>query len=239
MKKRLVLFCLVFLAMLASGCVKGDVILEVSRFGSADVECKIVAVPLVAGQLNALQADFERDGFFIEQLQEEKMEGFLAKKHFERIEDLGKVQLFRGVRSKDNKKDAGKFSGVQETKQSSLGSFSYKPGILFDTVIIDADVDLRGREEDTAQENEWLVKNILQQVQLRFVLKLPTTSTTHNATSTPDDGQTLIWKLILGEKNKLQAEVTYLNPFKVALGIGIIIITGLGFVFYRRRKLAK
>ena len=82
MKKLFLLCSLLLLTIALTGCAKGEVVLELSRFGSANIECKIVALPLVSSQLGPLKEDFSSDGFQIENVTEDKMQGFIAKKQF-------------------------------------------------------------------------------------------------------------------------------------------------------------
>lgn len=235
MKKKILLFSLLIVMLLTSGCVKGDVTMEVSRFGSTEVECKIVAVPLVAYQLNDLKNDFVQDGFIVTDVTEDQMQGFVAKKSFERFKDLGKVRVFKGIRVQDNQKKITAQAQNDAAKEETE-TFTYQQGLLFDTVAVDTDFDLRSNKDNTPKESDWLVKNLLQQVKLRFILKLPTSGDKHNATSTQDNGKTLVWNLVLGENNHLQAEVTYLNPYKAMawLAVGVIII--VSYNIYRRKK---
>lgn len=69
MKKIFLLFSFLFLTIVLAGCAKGEVVMELSRFGSANIECKIVAMPLVASQLGALKEDFSNDGFQVENIE--------------------------------------------------------------------------------------------------------------------------------------------------------------------------
>ena len=80
------------------------------------------------------------------------------------------------------------------------------------------------------------MQNIMKQVQLRFVLKLPTATDNNNATRTNDNGKTLEWDLPLGVDTPMLATVTYVNPYKAA-GWAVAIVAVAGIVFmYKRRK---
>ena len=65
MKKILLLFSFLFLTVALAGCAKGEVVMELSRFGSANIECKVVALLLVASQLTPVKEDFHNDGFLV------------------------------------------------------------------------------------------------------------------------------------------------------------------------------
>ncbi|MGL5207015.1 MAG: DUF3153 domain-containing protein [Acidaminococcaceae bacterium] len=232
MKKAFLLFSFLFLTIVLAGCAKGEVVMELSRFGSANIECKIVAMPLVASQLGSLKEDFSTDGFHVENIEEEKMQGFIAKKQFATLDELNKTKIVRGFELNKNttSSDIAKSEDAQVKKSSAV----YKQGLLFDTVAVNTHLDLRSNKKDETKESQWIVKNLLQQVSLRFVLKLPTAADSSNATRSPDGGKTLVWDLILGEDNELSAQVTYLNPYKA----GGLLIAALvaGGIFWRKKR---
>lgn len=236
MKKLFLLFNFLFLTSVLAGCAKGEVVMELSRFGSANIECKIVAMPLVASQLGSLKEDFGSDGFQVENIEEDKMQGFVAKKQFTTLDELNKTKIVRGFELNKNKNSSGTAKG--EGAEDKKSAVVYKQGLLFDTVAVNTHLDLRSNKKDETKESQWVVKNLLQQVNLRFILKLPTAADSSNATRSPDGGKTLVWDLVLGEDNALSAQVTYLNPYKA--GGLFIVALGAAIIFWqkKRRKLA-
>ena len=78
--------------------------------------------------------------------------------------------------------------------------------------------------------------NLIKQVDLRFVLKLPTRVAQTNAATVSEDGRTMTWVLAMGEDNPMKASVTYCNPFKAAGWLlGLSLVGGGAFLFWRRR----
>ena len=232
MKKLFLLFSFLFLTIALTGCAKGEVVMELSRFGSANIECKIVAMPLVASQLTSVKEDFSSDGFQVENINEDKMQGFIAKKHFNSLDELNNTKIVRGFELNKNRTQTDTAKSTEgESKQAAV---IYKQGLLFDTVAVNTHLDLRANKKDETKESQWLVKNLLQQVNLRFVLKLPTAADSSNATTSPDGGKTLVWDLILGEDNELSAQVTYLNPYKA--GGLLIAALGAGIIIWRKKR---
>lgn len=232
MKKLFLLFSFLFLTIALTGCAKGEVVMELSRFGSANIECKIVAMPLVASQLTSVKEDFSSDGFQVENINEDKMQGFIAKKHFNSLDELNKTKIVRGFELNKNRTQTDTAKSTES--ESKKAAVIYKQGLLFDTVAVNTHLDLRANKKDETKESQWLVKNLLQQVNLRFVLKLPTAADSSNATTSPDGGKTLVWDLILGEDNELSAQVTYLNPYKA--GGLLIAALGAGIIFWRKKR---
>ena len=232
MKKLFLLFSFLFLTIVLAGCAKGEVVMELSRFGSANIECKIVAMPLVASQLGPLRQDFSNDGFQVENFEEDKMQGFVAKKQFTTLDELNKSKIVRGFELNKNKtsSDTAKTTDTEVKKSAVV----YKQGLLFDTVAVNTHLDLRSNKKDEKKESQWVVKNLLQQVNLRFVLKLPTNADSSNATRSQDGGKTLVWELVLGEDNELSAQVTYLNPYKA--GGLFIAVLGAAIILWRKKR---
>lgn len=235
MKKITVILCLLLLTVLSAGCAKGEVVMELSRLGSADIQCKLVAIPLVASQLGSVRDDFVEDGFQVEDVKEEKMEGFLAKKHFANVSEVNQTKIMQGFKLNKNKNQAAGKQGEIQATELKKTTVVFTQGLLFDTVAVNTHLDLRSSEKDESKESKWLVKNLLQQVELRFVLKLPTTVDSSNASRSPDNGKTLVWDLVLGEDNELQAQVTYLNPFKAG-GLALVLVVVGGLVWFRKKR---
>ncbi|NLY84270.1 MAG: DUF3153 domain-containing protein [Acholeplasmataceae bacterium] len=234
MKKQSMLLLGLTLAMLLAGCARGEVVTELSRTGSANIECRVVAVPVVASQLGSVKEDFVADGFQVEDVTEEKMKGFVARRHFEKINDVNKIKLLGGSGSRAKKEEPKQIeepASAQKTK-----AFEYKHGLLFDTVAVKANLDLRHKPGQDPGDAQWLFKNLLQQVKLRFVLKLPTAAESSNAGLVADGGKTLVWDLVFGENNLLEARLTYLNPYKAGALSAILLAAAIFFMLSRRRK---
>lgn len=117
---------------------------------------------------------------------------------------------------------------------------TYHGGLLFDTVSVHKTVQLSPREAMKDPRTAGILRSIMGQFDLRFILKLPTRVDSANATSVSEDGRVLMWRLPLGEDSDLDASVTYLNPMKAAGWIVLIgILGGLGSVYFRKRRREK
>lgn len=205
---------LVFCVMLLAGCAKGDVMLEINRFGGAQLEARIVTVPLLVSQLNSLKKDFAADGFQVEPLTDGKMEGFAASRSFTQLRELNDVKVLRGYDLTRSQTQESKQDLPDKAKQSTV---IVNSGLLFDTVKFAANFDLQGDSDSSSlRESGWVRDNLLSQVKLNFVLKLPAAADSSNAARTAEDGRMLAWDIYLGEENPLQVQVTYLNPYKAA-----------------------
>ena len=96
---------------------------------------------------------------------------------------------------------------------------------------------MRTGEKLQPKEENWLIKNLLAQIDLKFILKLPTEIDVSNANKVSEDGRTLMWNLVLGEENQIVAEATILNLKNAGLlFIAVVSIGGVCFYNYQKRK---
>ena len=252
MRKFVLILCL-GLAIILSGCAKGEITLEVDRLGSANINCNLQTHPLLGSALTSFKTDFEADGFVVEDIQGQDMIGFNAHKHYAKISDTKDSKVlqvfnFATIQEKGQQLSASQSSKVPGTGTSTGNSqrqqsdkaqqplVTIKQGLLMDTVSVNTHLNLAPKERQGAEQEQWIMQNIMKQVQLRFVLKLPTATDNNNATRTNDNGKILEWDLPLGVDTPMRATVTYVNPYKAA-GWAVAIVAVAGIVFmYKRRK---
>ena len=140
-----------------------------------------------------------------------------------------------------NKKDFYKFLKKNKNTYYAETMYNVKASdweFLFDKYKIDLNVDLRTGEKLQPKEENWLIKNLLAQIDLKFILKLPTEIDVSNANKVSEDGRTLMWNLVLGEENQIVAEATILNLKNAGLlFIAVVSIGGACFYNYQKRKI--
>jgi hypothetical protein len=261
MKKLLVLFS-VLLTCLLAGCAKGEITLEVTRLGAADLTCKLTTLPVLQPTAEAFEEDFKNDGYSIQKISEGEYKGFQASKHYNQLKDIkdSKVlhtfdfdtweQASRGAVSEPDSNGADKGAKKDEGSRSSskvkLPDTRHRPivtmhgGLLFDTIDVNTTINLASKNPVKDKNVQALLNNIMKQIDLRFVLKLPAKADASNATQVSDDGRTMMWRLPLGEEHALQASVTYLNPVKAAgWAVLFIVIGGVGSAYYRKIRRQK
>ncbi|MDD4722968.1 MAG: hypothetical protein PHR07_09520 [Acidaminococcaceae bacterium] len=114
-------------------------------------------------------------------------------------------------------------------------------GLLFDTVTVNTHLNLKANPEKNSKRNEqWLMENLIKQIDLRFVLKLPTRVTKTNASMVSEDGRTMTWVLSIGDDNPMQATVTYCNPFKAAgWSLGVLLLGCGVYLLWRKHGLLR
>ncbi len=241
MKKIFLLF-LLCAAMCLTGCAKGVITLDISRMGAADIDCKLVAVPILAKGLDSFSKDFAADGYTVNTVTDGDMKGFLAHKHYNRIGEVKDSKVLEVFRFDKLQKviDGGKAkdaSAVPKTETTAKPMLVVEEGLLFDTVTVNTHLNLQVNKEQNSKGNEqWIMANLIKQVDLRFVLKLPTRVAQTNAATVSEDGRTMTWVLAMGEDNPMEARVTYCNPLKAAGWLlGVSLLGGVAFLFWRRR----
>ena len=241
--KKIFMLLLLFLTMCLAGCAKGVITLDISRMGAADIDCKLVAVPILTKGLDSFRRDFTEDGYTVNTVNDGEMKGFLAHKHYARISDVKDSKVLEAFRFEKLQKvlDSGK---AKDAPAATKNSTVVKPmlvvdkGLLFDTVTVNTHLNLKANPEKISKHNEqWIMENLIKQIDLRFVLKLPTRVTKTNASIVSEDGRTMTWVLSIGDDNPMQATVTYCNPFK-AVGwlLGILLLGGGAYVLWRRHN---
>jgi len=253
MRKLFISLCLV-LALFASGCAKGEITLEISRLGAANINCKLVALPVISSGLKSFQEDFAKDGYSIAETTDGNMSGFIAHKHYSKISDVkdSKVlETFRfdklqAIATKSQQKTTEKTPATeakpeaktQEDKKTSSPMVQVDQGLLFDTVKVNTALNLKP-DVKVGLDQQFFLQNIMKQISLKFILILPTKAGPNNASTVSEDGKTLTWVLPVGENTPMQASVTFLNPIKAASWLALVVLIGLGIILYSSYKKRK
>lgn len=235
---------LIIIMLFTTGCVRGDIVLDISRTGSAELSSKLMVVSVLRDNLKPLKEKFAQDGFAIMDVKESGMEGFHAVRTFGNISEMSNLALFKGLNVQEYLQTPKKPGVVvaNKTEKSDRGTNLDKlprlvvdKGLIFNTYKIDVDIDLGKGAGLVAKDDNIIVKNIMSQVDLKFILKLPTKTIKNNAYLVSADGRTLTWRLALGEANQIVAELTMLNLVNIGIIILITILLG-GYIYLAERK---
>lgn len=232
---------LLIILLMTSGCVKGELTLDLKYNGAADLSCRLLAPPFIRSQLAQVEQEFRSDGFAIAEVRDTGLEGFSATKSFSRVDEIKNVKIFKSFNVK-------KLSAENNTKTTTPQLESVSPpdlvtekseeqpktkivttnNLFTTTYDIDANVDLRLGNKSYAEDDKWLMRTLLSQVGLKFILKLPIAVDKSNAHEVSPDGKTLTWNLILGIENQVAATATVINPTRVGLLLGVVIAISIG-----------
>ena len=256
--KKLLMALSILLMCIVSGCAKGVITLEVSRFGAADVTCRLTAVPILQPTAQTFEEDFRKDGYSVRPVDDGEYKGFEAHKHYNQLKDIKKSKVLRtfdfgtweeGARGALGQADTG--NGINPDTKGATNDVKPKlpekeespivtmhSGLLFDTIDVNAMLALESRDSVKDQNVQAVIRTLMRQFDLRFVLKLPARVDSSNATNVSDDGHVLTWKIPLGEDTPLQASVTYLNPVKAAGWVVVLSVVG-GIAAAYTRKLRR
>lgn len=241
-KHKLLLIALLITFLTATtGCVRGEITLDIARTGAAQLSTKILVINFLKDSLTDLKNKFTQDKFEVMDVKESNFEGFVATRKFSNISQMKDVQVFKGLNLQEtlNKKPTptngtGADSSLPAKKDPVL---IVERGLLFDKYKVDVNVDLGSKySNNTKKEENIFAKQLLSQIDLKFILKLPTSTTKNNAHQVSQDGKTLTWQLALGENNQVVAEAEMLNMITVGVVLGILVGGTIIFVFYRRRR---
>jgi len=239
--KKIFLLLLICLTVSLAGCAKGVITLDISRMGAADIDCKLVAVPVLAKGLDSFRKDFSKDGYVVTDAADGEMQGFLAHKHYANISDVqdSKVlDVFRFDKLEKAAQGTTKENAATNSKDADVANpiVMVDKGLLFDTVTVNTHLNLKtNKVKDVKTNEQWIMQNLIKQIDLRFVLRLPTRVASSNAAIVSEDGKTLTWVLAMGEDTPMQASVTYCNPFKAAGWLIVALLFGCAAYFIRRR----
>ena len=246
--KKIILAVLMLLTIALSGCARGEITLNVSRWGAADVNCKLVTVPVLTGALGSFQNEFKDDGYLITEVKDGDMSGFNASKHYQNIADIKDSKVLEAFRFdklkqavEDNKDKDKKEQQPAAPPQAQIPApkksmVNIKQGLLFDTISVKTGLNLDPTGSKTSPEVKFMLDNVFKQMELKFILKLPTATDSNDATQVSDDGKTLTWNLALGGSTPINATVTYLNPIKAASWAALLLLVCLGVFLYRNYK---
>lgn len=239
MKKYFLAFFLIS-AFFLSGCAKGEITLDISRWGAADVSCKVVAAPILRQALGSFEKDFTEDGYQVIAAKDHDMEGFEARKHYANLRDIKDSKVLETFRFEKLQQAAQKNTGTKAAPEQpkaeaktnpSKAMLTVEPGLLFDRVIVNTGLNMNGGKE-ASPEAKVLLGSIFKDMELKFVVKLPVAADSSDATTVSEDGKTLTWNLALGSSTPINATITYLNPIKAASWCGGIILLAMGVGFY-------
>lgn len=234
--KILITVLLLLLTLLTGGCVRGDIVLDISRTGSAELSSKVMVISLLKDNLKPVKEQFAKDGFEIMDVRESGMEGFHAVRNFSSISDMKDLSIFKGINVQDALAKDNRPNSTIANQPASPPKLIVEKGIFFNTYKINVDIDLGSQYGLAQKDDSFIVKNILSQVNLTFALKLPTKTIKNNAYQVSEDGRMLIWRLALGENNQIVAEARMLNLVNIGIMLGLALCI-IGYIMLKRSGL--
>jgi LPXTG-motif cell wall-anchored protein len=226
MRKLLSLFVLILSIGVLSGCVKGVFHVKVNKDGSADInydmgfENTLLGLASSDGKnpIEEIRKQAEEQGFTVANYKENGYTGIRAKKHVDKLND---IPIFSNMEKSKDKKPLKIEKGLFSTRYT-----------------LDTQLDLSDMATNSNEEMANFNNAVLNQMDLKFLLDLPVKAEKHNASNVKNDGQTLEWQLIPGDKNRVYMEAVVPNIMNITLTIigVLIILVGALFMILKKRK---
>lgn len=211
MRKNLLLFTLLILFVLLTGCVRADLDVKVNKDGSVDTTILFAmekeSYSFLQGTSDdpfpEMKEDMESEGFTVEKYDDDEYTGYVAKRTFANIKDFSL--------------NMDEESPFQLTVDKNFFTTKY---VLEGTF---------SGEEDIADE-ERVVYN---QFDVNFNLELPGKIKEHNADKFEENQ--LSWKLNLADTTDVYAESTVTNTGAIVLIGALVVAIIAGIVFFMKK----
>lgn len=195
---------LVMTLITLTGCMNVNFDVQLDRNGSGDVsyilgykKSFIESMGMTVDQLKESDTSLEekqeageKEGYTVEEYEDENTYGILAKKHYDNIEDFSiNKELDLEVEEGSDK--------ITFTKEGSKAKYSQDMKLDLSSILGEA-----GEDESKMA----MMTAMLKQMEMSYKITLPFKAGENNATTVSNDGRTLEWKLVPGEINEIKFE---------------------------------
>jgi len=240
-KIRLLLVSILLLASIAlSGCIDADFHLTVNKDGSGDfdykmlMDSKLLALATAFGEegsssdpIGEMLTDAQASGFATTNINENGMVGFEAKKHIDNLQESLKEGKLFGQENMDSNIKPGEGLIIEK----GFLKTAYRFNMDFDMS------DMANSSAGQSAQEDAMTQSMLRSMNFNFALTLPVAALTHNASKIEDEGKTLVWTLVPGQKNPIAMTAEVWNMTNIALlGGGALIILALIIAMIMRKR---
>ena len=146
-KKSILILVLVLMCVLMTGCFRGVYRIDMNKDGSADLEYQISVLPVLVDKVNEAKINLKNDGFTIVEKQEGDWQGFQAKKHFTKAEELHSTGIFSVNEEKTDNPSAAPVDGLL-----------FEHGWFQDMYSFNSTIDLRNYSKEMANAGQGIEK---------------------------------------------------------------------------------
>ena len=234
-KKFLIVFIII---LLLSGCVKSKNTMSINKDKSMTLETEI----LISDKINEInpnilnKEEFEKSGLDVKDVSKNGYTGYVLSKKISNIDDVSK-----------NHNEEVELNNIYESADKNHNLFSVTKNFFKDTYsakykfnkseydnyldILDIednndefseDENLEYIENDMSELNE--IANLALEEELTFVVNLPYSSISDNATSKSNGNKTLTWNLSSFENEEIYFSFPILNVMHIILVFGGILL---------------
>lgn len=228
MKRVVKLIIVLFLSITLTGCVKQNIDMEIGKDKSVNLTVISAIKKGTYTEINPSQIadNLENKGFIKEPYKEDSWNGYKLTKKFDHIDKIS-----------TDKEITVELSDLLDKEKENIKYYFQKKKTFFKTTYIaNFTIDINANADGTPNED---INGYKDSVDLKYTVKLPTSSTNQNTTNISYDGKTLTWLLEYGKINKIHYEFSMPNTGNYillsTLFITIILIT-VYFIFKPKKK---
>lgn len=200
-----------------SGCFRGEMKVDIHNNGSADVEYKMLTIPMAEKAVQEQFNRFTEMGFQAQRITENDSIGFKATRSIEAVEALNQFPLFSGGEGKP---------GIEVSRGWFYDDYTIRIASHMKQVYPDL-------YKDTDVNNPFWA-----QFSMKMLMTFPSKPDSHNANSFFNDGKTLEWALSFSQDNHLEAKAKFWHMDHIVINL-VIPVFVLGFLYSKRRKEAQ
>jgi hypothetical protein len=229
--KRYLVFMLITIVPLVTGCVNCTISIKEYHDESADIRYQLsiseVATRLISDQgINPIE-DLKQlavlNGFTVKDLIKNNAIGYTAERHVESVKEIPNLLSVLGLDNADN--------STPITINRSL---------LHHQLSLDTDIDLSGIYGQPGSAEEQLAKTLIKDANIKLMYTTNNPPLNHNCDSVISNGdtKTYVWKINLGEQNKITLTTKSLQTGSVAALALLVAILGycVGMYIYLGKK---
>lgn len=238
-KKNAVLLVIMSLLLMVflSGCIDANFHVTVNKDGSGDLDYKLMvdssflslASQNGSADLQSMIDNAQKSGFTVKKLIDGSKQGFDAQKHVANLNTVIKSGDPFGIGP-----NSGSLKGMVPGKGLTINKSFFKTTYNLNN---DLDMSAMNNSMPTDPQSRAIAQAVENQMKFTFALTLPVAPTSSNASSTQDNGRTLVWDLAPGQHNQVTMQAQVINYANVGLLIaGIVILLALILVIIIRVK---
>ena len=243
MKKFLKLLFVFTMMLMITGCVKMEISMGIHKDKSMDMEIiQAFDESLMADGESLFDddviSDAEDQGFLVREYNENSFKGYVFTKTFDNIDDL----------STEERDITSDLSLVFDTSDVTLFSIkegffknTYKAKFDFSSDDMDFDDSLggQGSTSDSDLTDDLDYSQLMNGMEMNFVVSLPYKVVESNATLVQDSGKTLSWDLLTLEDETADFEFELYNMTNIYLVVGGALIVMVWLILTISKKIAK
>lgn len=229
MKRTLVTCIILLLAIvLLSGCIRLHTNITVNKDGSGQVEYIFAVNPAILEKSEEetfaeLKIEAQKRGFQIEEYHTADYVGIKIAKDFE---DINNLKENAGVMNALYQDDQNEVLAGERMKGFFSPEIKVDKSWFYTTIKLNGVIDLSNEEQGLSSEEAMQQQLAYKMLDLALTINLPVRPVEFNADKLTNNGRTLTWQLIAGQKNEIIFKVQMYNLTNIIITAiaGLIIL---------------